>query len=133
MLAFMIYAALASVTIAAGMWLVERFLTQRRLPTRWLWFASIIAMMTVVFFPVARSSVATINSGVATIPRDVGQVSAAPVPGTVTRSVSGARRAVPLDLLLIGAWALASIIGFAILAGSAWRIARMQRDWKPAE
>jgi beta-lactamase regulating signal transducer with metallopeptidase domain len=133
MLAFMIYAAVASATIAAGMWLVERFLTQRRFPTRWLWFASLVAMMTVMFLPVARPPVATINSGVSTMPRDVGQISAAPMPAVVARSVSGARRSVPLDLLLIAAWALASAIGFAILAGSAWRIARMQRDWKPAE
>lgn len=135
MLALMLYSALVSSMLAAGVRLVERFVSARRAPTRWLWFAAIVAMVAIVVLPASRP--AALPNIVATSAPAASTQDDVVRPGASRQAAfaqpDDAGRAVPLDILLLGAWALASLAGALILAGSAWRIARMQRAWRPAE
>lgn len=148
MLAFMIFSLLASAAIALGVLLLERAAHMRKLPTRWLWVSAMSAMVVVTALPFTRASVAPVARSTASpaVTTETPLPSAASVASSAVAPVRQTRKPVPAilhadvvrqsdpstDVLLLALWALLSVLCLAVLVGSAWRIARMRREWRPA-
>ncbi len=137
MLTLMLYSSAVSAVIGLGVWLVERFVSGRKRATRWLWSAALGAMVVVTVLPASRvadSDTRTDSAPAASIPPAGVQSQAAPESRPFPPAgMTTAPRAVTSDVVVLGVWITLSALGLLILAGSAFRIARMQRGWRPAE
>src|SRR4051812_43672692 len=141
MLALMLFSLAATAVLLLGATLLDRAVRMRGLPTRWLWLATMLGMVALTMLPVvSRPDAVTPVVGTATASASapvapVASVVQAPAHQATpvsTRKESPASTGVSSDILLLAAWTLASLLCLAVLVGSAWRIARMRRDWKPA-
>ena len=148
MLALMGFATLCSVAMAIGAILLERAALMRRLPVRPVWIGAMLAMLALVLMPFGRTPVSsqrkapasvssssplTIGRASPTAPLDTTRVaSSATVDIDLSARIEPTRRGRSADTVLLALWAAGSLFGAAALLGSTWRIARMQRTWRPA-
>ncbi len=153
MLALMIFSTIASAAIALGSLLLERAGRMRGYPTRWLWVGALLSMLFITIAPLAgvggrvigsvtssstgakpqevSSSVAASNGRLSTTPSKMA-LARVNLISPVNQAPASSHGNASTDLLLLLLWAIASTLCAAVLAGSAWRIARMRREWRPA-
>lgn len=153
MLALMIFSTIASAAIAFGALLLERAGRMRGHATRWLWVGALLSMLFITIAPLAgvgghgissvnssssplkseeaSSGIGTSKERSTTTPASLG-LPRVDVATSTNQAPASSHGNAPLNLLLLSLWAIASALCSVVLAGSAWRIARMRREWRPA-
>src|SRR5215203_1534330 len=121
MLPLILYSSAVSATIGLGVLLVERYVSARRLATRWLWLAALGAMVVVTLFPATRQldgvtagpEASAPASGTTSGPTAAGgptPSSRAPRQVSASEAVS-VRRAATADVALLALWFVLSAAG----------------------
>lgn len=125
MLPWLVYAVVVSGLIGVAAWLAERGAWAQRWPSRWVWAGAMVA-----------SVMGPWVAWLAPRPSDPAVTPLVGVPGAYVLeslpllAVGPAAQAGPsLDALIVGAWAVASLLLLAVLAGMAIRLERRRRRW----
>ena len=140
MLALMAYATLASALLAGAAAVLEqnaRWLSGSR---RFLWLVTMAGALCLLASAVSRSATRpaamiaarTLTEPLAALPSGGVLPASNPMVALPATPLAPTRSVIDLDGLLVWAWLIASALCVALLGASAWRLARMRRDWREA-